>query len=103
MTSTAQAHTVGLNAAQRSADSNGPGWVETALNALIKYSEIATVPFTAEVAREWIGDLVPPPKDDRAWGAVVAKAVRMNHLKPVGYAPARTSHGSPKRTYLGVA
>ncbi|MBS4019920.1 MAG: hypothetical protein KGZ68_16995 [Dechloromonas sp.] len=96
------AKTHGLAEAQRSADSNGPGWTETALNALDHYAQMAATPFTIEEAREWIGDLVPPPKDERAWGAVAAMAVRHNHIKAVGYAPALSSHGSPKRTYVWV-
>lgn len=96
------AKTHGLAEAQRTADSNGHGWTEKALNALDHYAQLASRPFTIEEAREWIGDLVPSPKDERAWGAVAAMAVRHNHIRPVGYAPARSSHGSPKRTYLGV-
>jgi hypothetical protein len=97
-----QAHAHGLAEAQRTADSNGPEWTDVALNALDHYAQLAKVPFTIEEAREWIGDLVPQPKDDRAWGSVAAKAVRLNHIKPVGYAPARSSNGSPKRTYVWV-
>lgn len=102
MLTATDAHAKGLSQAHRSANSNGDGWTETALNALDHYAQIATEPFTVEQAREWIGDLVPPPKDARAWGAVASMAVRRNHIKPVGYAPARSSHGSPKRTYVWV-
>jgi hypothetical protein len=99
---TQQAHAHGLAEAQRCAQSNGPDWTEVALNALDHYAQLATTPFTIEEAREWIGDLVPQPKDDRAWGSVAARAVRLNHIKAVGYAPARSSHGSIKRTYVWV-
>jgi hypothetical protein len=99
---TQHAHAHGLAEAQRSADSNGPGWTEVALNALDHYAQMATKPFTIEEAREWIGDLVPPPKDERAWGAVASMAVRHNHIRAVGYAPARSSNGSIKRTYVWV-
>ena len=97
------AHAHGLAEAERCAASNGPEWAEAALHALIHYAAVAKTPWTAEEAREWIGDLVPQPKDFRAWGSVISKAVRLNHIKPMGYAPARSSNGSPKRTYLGVA
>jgi hypothetical protein len=100
MQDTQQARAVGLSEAQRSADSNGEGWTAVALNALDHYAQMASRPFTIEEAREWIGDLVPTPKDFRAWGAVASMAVRLNHIKPMGYAPARSSHGSPKRTYV---
>lgn len=93
----------GIAEAQRSADSNGAGWTETALRALAHYAAIAKKPWTVEEARIWIGDLVPPPKDARAWGAVAAQAVRYNRIRAVGYAPAVSSHGSPKRTYVGVS
>lgn len=96
------AHTEGLARAKQSADSNGPNWTAVALNALNLYARMARRPWTVEEAREWIGDLAPPPKDARAWGAVASMAVRHNLIKHVGYAPARSSHGSPKRTYVGA-
>lgn len=99
MTLDTTAKNAGIAAAQQCADSNGPTWTEAALHALTTYASLATQPFTTETAREWIGDLIPPPKDARAWGAVTAKAVRMHLLCPVGYAPARSSNGAPKRTY----
>lgn len=95
----ATAKDAGLAAAQQSAASNGPVWAAAALHALTTYASLATQPFTTETAREWIGDRVPAPKDARAWGAVTATAVRRGLIAPVGYAPARSSNGAPKRTY----
>ena len=90
----------GLLRAQESADSNGPTWTDRALAALTSYAAVAKKPWTLEEAREGLGDAVPTPKDCRAWGAVTAIAVRHNLIRPVGYAPARSSNGSPKRTYV---
>lgn len=93
----------GLAAATACARVNGDTWTDKALKSLVLYAQLsAGAPFTIEQAREWLGDMVPAPKDDRAWGAVTAKAVRLNHIRPRGYAPARTSHGSRKPTYVAV-
>ena len=100
MTSITAAKATGLAAAHASADSNGHGWTTLAVSALDTYARLATAPFTAEQAREEIGNLVPEPQDARAWGAAISAAIRQGCLKAVGYAPARSSHGSPKRTYL---
>ena len=89
----------GLELAQKCAAANDPAWTDAALCALLHYAAIAKTPFTIEAAREWIGDLISSPKDSRAWGAVTSKALRLNLIRAVGYAPARTSHGAPKRTY----
>lgn len=100
MTSITAAKATGLAAAHASASSNGPGWTTLAVSALDIYARMSTQPFTAEQAREQIGNSVPEPKDARAWGAAISAAIRQGCLKAVGYAPARSSHGSPKRTYL---
>lgn len=39
------------------------------------------------------------PHDLRAIGGVVSRAIREGIIVPVCYAPAASSHGSPKRTY----
>lgn len=100
MTSITNAKATGLAAAHASASSNGTGWTTLAVSALDIYAQRTTQPFTAEQAREQIGNSVPEPKDARAWGAAISAAIRQGCLKAVGYAPARSSHGSPKRTYL---
>lgn len=96
------ARTVGLNAAYRSAQSNGDDWAETAAIGLNFYACIAEAPFTIEMAREWLTDIVPAPKDDRAWGAATHMAIRSGYIEPWGYAPAVSSNGSPKRTYVHI-
>lgn len=100
-TTPAQATQTGLQAAQQSADSNGLGWTEVALNALVKYAALAPKPFTIEQARLWLDDIVPPPKDGRAWGSVASQAVHKRLIRKTGqFAPAVSSHNSPKPTYV---
>lgn len=101
-TTVSQATQTGLRAANASAISNGPKWSEVALDALVKFAELQpTKPFTIEQARLWLDDMVPPPKDGRAWGAVTNQAVRLCRIKKTGqYAPAVSSNGAPKALYV---
>lgn len=100
-TTVSQATQTGLRAANASADSNGPKWSEVALYALERYAALATKPFTIEQARLWLDEMVPAPKDGRAWGAVTNQAVRLCLIKKTGqYAPAVSSNGAPKALYV---
>lgn len=84
------------------------GWSERALEWLRVYAATAQLPtgeleaFTIEQARAWIGECaaLPDGADARAWGAVTRRAVRLGYIEATGgYAPAASSHGSPKRLY----
>lgn len=75
-----------------------PEWGDLAFEALCGYAEVADSPFTIEEMRLATG--VQSPTDERAWGSVVQRAVRGQIIKRVGYAPATSSHGSPKPTWL---
>lgn len=56
---------------------------------------------TVEAIRSWATlKGLAPPHDERAWGTVTRKAIASGLLVPTGgYAPARSSHNSPKRLY----
>lgn len=97
---------VGHAAAERSAaraDRAEPDWTESAVTAVRKYADTLRIihgrpeSFLAEKARahaEMHGLSEPP--DSRAWGHVMQLCKRRKILKPVGYAPAESSNGSPK-------
>lgn len=80
-----------------------PGWGERARESLQRCPIIfgSYEPFTMEQARQWAYAMgLDRPPEERAWGAVTQKLVRDGVIEPVGYAPAASSNGSPKRTYI---
>ena len=83
----------GMVAAEERARLVSPGWPERALEALLAAGR-RLGRFTVEDARELAG--VEAPTDQRAWGAVVNRASRRGLIRRVGFAPARSSNGSPK-------
>lgn len=94
--------------AAEKAERMGEGWSERALEWLRVYAATAQLPtgelesFTIEQARAWIGEhaALPEGVDARAWGAVTRRAVRLGYIEATGgYAPAASSHGSPRRLY----
>ncbi len=95
----------GMAQAAANAELVEPGWGERALTALHRYARVRLAvanirhpDFTAEQARDAI--VIESPTDSRAWGAVVAKAIRLGYIEKTGqFAPARSSHGSPKPLY----
>ena len=70
-----EARDVGI---QRSADHANrveSEWTGQALGMLRAYAAQIRRPFLIEEAREWaVGQKLPPPPDERAWGAVVKRA-----------------------------
>jgi hypothetical protein len=92
----------GMQSAAQHAEDVAPGWAKRAYAMVIKTPIIfgATTPFTMEEARNWAYHMgLDQPAEERAWGGVTARLVREGIIEPVGYAPAASSHGSPKRTY----
>lgn len=76
-----------------------PDWTREAAGYLRWYAqEVARgQPFLLEDAREVCGAHgVRTPPNERAWGAAVRYAVHQRWLTKAGYAPARSSNGSPK-------
>ncbi|OQC36088.1 MAG: hypothetical protein BWX64_02210 [Acidobacteria bacterium ADurb.Bin051] len=83
----------GMVAAEDRARLSDPGWPERALAAMLEAGR-RLGRFTVEDARQLAG--VEAPTDQRAWGAVVNRASRRGLIRRVGFAPARSSNGSPK-------
>ena len=75
-------------------------WSITALQALRTFCTIKRPGrgFLAEDCRRWAEDVrgVTPPPDARAWGHVMLKAKAEGLIVSAGYAPAKSSNGSPK-------
>lgn len=83
----------GMRAAEEAANRAQAGWSDRALEALVEVGHTLEH-FTIEDLREKAG--VESPTDERAWGGVVKRAARLGIIRKVGYAPAKSSHGSPK-------
>lgn len=90
-----------VRAALRNERANG-GWATVALAAVVKH--VRALPYEAEFILEDVrlsvaGEL-PVPTDLRAWGAVTQAATRANYIQRTGgFAPAKSSHASPKPLY----
>lgn len=81
------------------ADRLDEGWSRRVIEDLRRFARTAAGEFTIEAARL---HCTPAPEgaDARAWGAVTRRAVRLGYIEATGgYAPAASSHGSPKRLY----
>jgi hypothetical protein len=92
----------GMESSATHAEQHAPGWGARAYASVCRYPIIfgADTPFTMEAARQWAYAMgLDRPAEERAWGAVTQKLVRDGVIEPVGYGPAASSHGSPKRTY----
>lgn len=81
------------------ADKVEESWTERASVLFVDYANDVAKgqPFLVEDARAWAEQQgLPKPPDNRAWG-FVAKAMRQaGHIIFSGYAPAKSSRGSPK-------
>jgi hypothetical protein len=119
MTATKQARLKGEEAGSRcvaSTERDVPDWGEQALHYLRWFFKIKGTPrakkyqfgifkgnwcvYTAEEIRKWSYDKgLPPAKDDRAFGPVIAKAIRDGLIVKAGYAPTVSSNGSVRATY----
>jgi hypothetical protein len=90
-----------LDAAARNERKNG-NWTTLALEALCEHvRELpAGAEFILEDVRLAIESKVPEPTDLRAWGAVTQTAIRALKIeKTERFAPAKSSHASPKALY----
>ena len=83
----------GMRAAEENANRKEQGWSLRALSALLDTGKRLGT-FTIEDLRE--SCQVDSPTDQRAWGGVINYASRHKLIRRVGYAPARSSNGSPK-------
>ena len=102
MQTLSEAHRAGQQGsliAAEHADKVEQSWTQRAAILFVDYARDVALgqPFLTEDARAWAeGQGLPPPPDNRAWGCI-AKAMReANHVAFAGYAPAKSSNGSPK-------
>lgn len=89
----------GIRRAQEHAESDQPGWTETAAEYLRFYAEHRTFgqPFLIEdAASVYTG---ARPANGKAWGAAVQMAARRGWISKAGAAPARSSNLSLKHLW----
>lgn len=92
----------GMDRAQGATETRHPKWVSLAVARLRKFARAKRKEerFTIEKARAELAKKLPPPHDERTWGAVTIAAIKAGVIEPTGtYAPAVSSNGSPKREY----
>lgn len=78
-------------------DNAGAAWKEAAMNEVHAFlREQGDTPFVWDELRAAIEERLPEPHDRRAWGAVARMASKLGVVEKVGYAPSKSSHGSPK-------
>ena len=88
----------GMTRAAEHADREIPRWQDMAYAAACTSVREMPACFTFEQLRAVVA--VEDPPDLRAWGAVCQRMVREGDIVATGgYAPAASSHGSPKRIY----
>jgi hypothetical protein len=92
---------LGIARAQQRAEREHEGWTDLAAEYLRDYSTRVAhgQPFLLEDARDASYGRVVRPSNDKAWGAAVQRAAKRGWLAKAGYAPARSSNGSPKCTW----
>lgn len=81
----------------RSARSASADWHQRALGYVREFAAYADAPFLVEQIREFAeGGGLEEPRNAKVWGPVIQEARRLKIIVPCGFAPARSSHGSPK-------
>lgn len=92
----------GALAAAEHAEAESMGWTQQASILFMDYARDVVLgqPFLTEDARAYAESKgLPLPPDNRAWG-FIAKAMReAGHITFAGYAPAKSSNGSPKNLW----
>lgn len=85
---------------ERSARSAGREWAESAIDLVREYASLRSGwfnEFLAEDLREFASTRgLPEPANAKSWGRVMQSAKARAIIKACGYAPARSSNGSPK-------
>ena len=80
------------------AGNNRPGWKDDAASALIRAARKVDTG-TIEEFRQVVK--IDPPRDERAWGAVVQLLEREGWIKKTSrFRSAKSSHRSPKRVWV---
>lgn len=85
----------GMRRVESHTEDDIPGWGERAYAFLIDYAHTGAE-FRIEDVRAAAVGVIPDPPDARAWGPVAFRAARNKRIEVVRYAPAASSHGSPK-------
>jgi hypothetical protein len=79
---------------------NRAQWISHAYVESAKYVRRMTKPRTMEQIRISLAKRVPEPADLRWWGGVCLLLINGNHIERVHFAPAKSSHGASKPTYM---
>ena len=93
-----QAKEAGMNQAIEHADQVNANWSEGAYQLLLKFLSIHVGSFQAEEVRSYAALIdFPLPPSNRAWGAIIVRAVKAGIIKRIGYAPVRNikAHKTP--------
>lgn len=92
----------GIASVAKHAQNDDPGWQDRAIGYVVRCAALHPN-FMAEDARE-MAELygLAKPADKRAWGNVMRTAARRGLVRSCGYAPARSSHLSPKVLWTKV-
>lgn len=85
----------GMRRVEAHANADEPAWAEYAYEFLLNFAH-GCEEFKIEDVRAAAAGHVPDPPDARAWGPVAFRAARKGRIEVARYAPAATSHGSPK-------
>lgn len=96
------ARDAGMQSSAEHAEDVQPGWGDLAANvASFCLGYYGQPCFTMEELRLWCSwHALPEPPDMRAWGSVTVRLIREGIIEKTGqFAPATSSHGSPKPTY----
>lgn len=97
----------GMALAESHANAVHKDWSVKAMNALITYINVGNrESFMCEDVRAYAEDkcLIDTPPNNRAWGGVIARAVKANLIKRVGYANVKNSraHCTPAAVWSAV-
>lgn len=91
----------GIRRARAHAEEVVCDWTATALQHLRAWAP-GRAAFLAEDFRDAMAGVLPEPPDGRAWGAVFQQAAREHVVRRAGYAPAKSSNGSPKCQWVAA-
>lgn len=90
----------GMNCAIDHAERDSAGWGDRAYAYLTSYIVRHQSDFMTEDVRLYAAaEGLDPPPDNRAWGAVIVRAVKLGVLRKTGFAPAKTGHCRPMQIW----
>lgn len=94
---------IGIEQAETHANDVHEDWSQKAYNFLLLFIRENTV-FQAEDVREASLVEVPEPPSNRAWGAIIVRAIKAGLIKRIGYAPVnnKKAHCTPASVWQVV-